>query len=65
MKIKLLLHQRRKADGATSAATDEYTEMFKGWRFYQPLLKEDCRFQLWKVKRGEEEREEHEVEGFH
>lgn len=56
MKIKLLPHQRRKADGATSPATDEYTEMFKGWRFYQPLLKEDCRFQLWKLKRGKEEK---------
>lgn len=56
MKIKLLPHQKRKADGATSTATDEYTEMFKGWRFYQPLLKEDCRFQLWKLKRGKEEK---------
>lgn len=56
MKIKLLLHQRRKADGATSTAAAKHTEMFKGWRFYQPLLKEDCRFQLWKVKRGKEEK---------
>lgn len=56
MKNKLLPHQRRKADGATSTATDEYTEMFKGWRFYQPLFKEDCRLQPWKVKRGKEER---------
>jgi len=55
MKIKLLPRQRKKADGATSTATDEYTEMFKGWRYYQPLLK-DSRFQLWKVKRGNEER---------
>lgn len=56
MKIKLLLHQSRKADGATSTATDEQAEMLKGWRFYQPPLKEDCRFQPWKVKKGKEER---------
>lgn len=56
MKIKLVLHQRRKADGAISTATDKHIEMVKGWRFYQLLLKEDCRFQLWKVKRGKEGR---------
>lgn len=38
------------------ALPDKCVKMFEGWRFCQSLLEEGCRFQLWKVKRGKEER---------
>lgn len=44
MKIKLLPHQRRKADGGTRAAAAERTAMLKGWRFYQAPLKRTVGF---------------------